>query len=232
VLLPLQITTHFLSRASEWLANAFQSVGGLKFGSPLKTATKPVVKWTLGAIDSITWIPDGAVAWIGVALAIIVMLLSLRQLVVLLRSIVLGKVELFFQRYLFGNQAYAFILGIALTILVQSSSITTSVIVPLVGAGILTVVQIYPYTLGANIGTTTTALLASLVTTNVVAVAVAFSHLLFNICGILVFWPLKRVPLWLADQLSALALKSKILPILYILIVFFALPGALIYIMR
>ena len=232
VFLPLQILTGFLSKASAYLADIFQSAGGLKFGSPLKAVTKPVVKATLHMLQGIEALHDGLVPWVGAALAITVMLLSLRYLVKLLRSLVMGNVELFFQRYLFGNAVYTFIFGIALTTLVQSSSITTSVIVPLVGAGILTINQIYPYTLGANIGTTTTGLMAALVTTNPVAVAVSFSHLLFNICGILVFWPLSKIPIWLANHLSHFALKSKMIPALYILIVFFALPGALIYIMR
>ena len=41
--------------------------------------------------------------------------------------------------------------------MVQSSSITTSLVVPLAGAGVLTLRQIFSFTLGANIGTTITA---------------------------------------------------------------------------
>ena len=46
--------------------------------------------------------------------------------------------------------------------LVQSSSIFTSALTPLVGVGILHLDRMYPLTLGANIGTTFTAILASL----------------------------------------------------------------------
>jgi len=231
VFLPIQIATGFLSKASVFCADLFQSAGGFTFSSPLRAITKPVVKWTLGSLGDISWFSDGWLPWVGATLAIVVMLLSLRQLVMLLRKIIFGRTEQFFQRFLFGNPLYAFVLGIGLTFLVQSSSITTSVIIPLVGAGILTVRQIFPYTMGANIGTTTTALLAAMVTANPVAVAVAFSHLLFNICGIAVFWPLSRIPLSMADFLSRMASRSKLAPFLYILIVFIALPGALIYLM-
>ena len=55
----------------------------------------------------------------------------------------------------------ALVLGVCLTVAVQSSSVTTSLVVPLVGAGIITIHRCYPFTLGANIGTTCTALLAS-----------------------------------------------------------------------
>ena len=74
--------------------------------------------------------------------------------------------------------------GTLLTISVQSSSITTSTIVPLAGAGVLSLRQIFPFTLGANIGTTVTAMMAAL-TLNSYALVAAFSHLLFNISGIL-----------------------------------------------
>ncbi len=75
-----------------------------------------------------------------------------------------------------------------LTVMVQSSSITTSLVVPLAGAGVLSLRQIFPYTLGANVGTTATAIIAAL-TLNVTALVAAFAHLLFNICGILIVYP-------------------------------------------
>lgn len=49
-----------------------------------------------------------------------------------------------------------------MTFLVQSSSVFTSALTPLVGLGVLTVERVYPLTLGSNIGTTTTALIASM----------------------------------------------------------------------
>ncbi len=93
--------------------------------------------------------------------------------------------------------------GLLITVLVQSSSITTSLAVPFAGAGILTLIQIFPYTLGANIGTTITAMLAALAVGEISAVTVAFAHLLFNICGIALIWPLpaiRRIPLRLAEE--------------------------------
>lgn len=232
VFLPLQMATGFLTTASSYLAGVFGALGGFKFSSPLKAATKPAIESVLGFLGDFEWISADILPWAGCAVAIIIMLLSLRQLVVLLKSVILGRVEQFFQRFLFGNPAYAFGLGIILTTFVQSSSITTSIIIPLVGAGILTVRQIFPYTLGANIGTTSTALLAALVTGNPVAVAVAISHLLFNICGIAVFWPLSRIPLMMSEALAKLTLKSRLLPLAYIAIVFYVIPGALIFLMR
>ena len=96
-----------------------------------------------------------------------------------------------------------------MTFVVQSSSVTTSLIVPLAGAGIVKLRKIYPYTLGANIGTTGTALLAALATGNPVAVTAAFAHLVFNIFGIIIFYPLKVIPLTLAEKTSAFVSRSR-----------------------
>ena len=66
------------------------------------------------------------------------------------------KLEAFFDTHIFKTTIRAMLFGILITFLVQSSSITTSLVVPLAGAGILKLRQIFPYTLGANIGTTMT----------------------------------------------------------------------------
>jgi sodium-dependent phosphate cotransporter len=115
--------------------------------------------------------------------------------------------------------------------MVQSSSITTSLAVPMAGAGVLTLVQIFPYTLGANVGTTVTAFLAALVTGNLAAIIVAFSHLLINVSGITILWPFRFIPITLAEKFSEIAIHKKILPILYVVIVFFLIPILLISIL-
>jgi len=89
-------------------------------------------------------------------------------IVKLLRSLVLNNIQQYFDKYIFKSAARAMAFGIILTIMVQSSSITTSTIVPLAGAGVVRLHQLYPFTIGANVGTTVTALLASL-TLNVTA---------------------------------------------------------------
>ena len=100
------------------------------------------------------------------------------------------------------------------------------------GAGILTLVQIFPYTLGANIGTTITAILASLATGNISAVVVAFAHLMFNIAGIVIWWPLSRVPIFLANTLAEFAVRNKFYPFTYILTIFFVIPIVVILLFR
>ena len=80
--------------------------------------------------------------------------------------------------------------GTAITILVQSSSITTSVLTPLAASDIISLEQMLPLTLGANIGTTWTSILASLVSAKVEAVQIAICHLTFNVLGIIIWFGL------------------------------------------
>jgi len=227
VLFPLQVTTNFLGRGASALANAFSEVGGLTFASPLKIATEPTVKGAAVFFDGHPWLL--------LITALVIMFASLRYLVVVLKKLVLGRIESFFDETLFKNAGRALFFGLAVTVLVQSSSITTSLAVPLAGAGILTLRQIFPYTLGANVGTTVTAMLAALAVGELSAVTVAFAHLLFNLSGIVVIWPIpsiRRIPLRLARSFSIVAADHRWLAIAYILVCFYAVPFAAILVMR
>jgi len=50
--------------------------------------------------------------------------------------------------------------------------------------------------------------------------------------GIAVFWPLKSIPIFLAEKLSYLTLKSRLVPLIYIVVVFFITPGVIIFFME
>jgi sodium-dependent phosphate cotransporter len=121
--------------------------------------------------------------------------------------------------------------GIVVTVMVQSSSITTSLLVPLAGAGIITLQQAFPITLGANIGTTVTALLASMAVSGPNAqsgVTIALVHLLFNLTGTLMIYPVKairRIPLKMAQGLADIAANSRQWALLYVIILFYAVPA-------
>ena len=131
----------------------------------------------------------------------------------------------------FNTALKAMLFGVIITIMVQSSSITTSLVVPLAGAGVLTLRQIFPFTLGANIGTTVTALLAA-ITGTVSALVAAFSHLLFNITGIVIIYcipALRNIPLKCAEIISEQAVTKKYLPLLYLFFIFVLVPLCIIY---
>jgi sodium-dependent phosphate cotransporter len=224
VLLPLQIGTNFLGKAATVLEGLFAGMGGLKFLSPVKAITKPLV----GVIKD-QW---GDLPWLLFIIALLLLFISLKYMVSSLKVIVVSRAKDWFDKFLFKTAVRALIVGIILTILVQSSSITTSLIVPMAGAGLLTLEQIFPYTLGANIGTTITAMLAALLTGSAAAVTVAFAHLLFNISGIIVWWPFKKLPILIARKFAEYSTRNKLIPVGYVLIVFFLIPLLVIFILN
>ena len=117
--------------------------------------------------------------------------------------------------------------GVLITMAVQSSSITTSILIPLVASGLLLVQNAYPITLGANIGTTVTALLAAFAAGTVDGLTIALVHLLFNLLGILILYPIPKIrvmPIRLAGWLAGIAANRKWVAVAYVAGAFIALP--------
>ena len=127
----------------------------------------------------------------------------------------------------------AIIVGAGLTFLVQSSSVFTSTLTPLVGIGVISLKRMYPLTLGANIGTTTTSLLAALASdgsTLVYSLQIALVHLFFNISGIVLWYPIpfmRNVPIKGAKALGNTTANYRWFAVLYIIMVFFVIPVVL-----
>ena len=222
ILFPIEIKFHLLEKSASIIANAFVGVGGIQLLNPLKLIIGPMVDVIKGSIHSPVLL---------IIISLIFLFLSLISIVKLMRSLVMTKIKVLLDHYLFKNDKTSFSLGVVFTALVQSSSATTSLVVPLVGSGLLTVRKIFPYTLGTNIGTTITALLASLSTLSPIAITVAFAHLLFNIFGIIIIYPFKKIPIWLAERFSAITTKSKKNTILFIILYFLLYITSLIFIL-
>jgi len=232
VFFPLELKFHWIQKSALFLTRAFEGAGGVKFTGPFKLAINPAVhgvKYLLMEMLSFREIVAGIVMLI---VAVIVLIASLFYLVKTLRSLTITRAGVFIDRFLFRNDFTALLLGLCLTVVVQSSSVTTSLIVPLVAAGIVSVSRCYPATLGANLGTTITAILASLATVgmasgqtvNTAGVTTAFAHLMFNIYGIAVFYPLRRIPIFCASRLADLVAKSKKWAPIFVFVVFFMVP--------
>jgi len=229
--LPLEIFFHFIERSSRWAEGFLVGRSGVSFNSPLKLIVKPVAESTQDLVRSLAR-GDTLAAVILIILSLLLLFLSLHFLVKLMRRLILGRVEVLMHRYVFRNALAGILAGTLVTVLVQSSSVTTSLLVPLMAAGFTTVEQIFPVVLGANVGTTVTALLASLVTGSPAALVVALSHLFFNIYGILVLYPLRRIPIGAAKLLGRLSVRSRGYAVAYVLLVFFIIPLALIFVTR
>jgi sodium-dependent phosphate cotransporter len=223
VLFPLELYTHFLERISLLLSRGFEGAGGMTVLNPLNISVKPLVRI---AARMLVYPP------ITLAVSLFLLFFALTFIVKRARGIALPKIEALLDGYLFSTPLRSFLLGAMFTAMIQSSSITTSIVVPLVGAGLLTVERVFPYTLGANLGTTITAILASLVTRNPIAIQTAFTHLLFNVSGICIIYPVKKIPIGIAKSLGERLSYSRKYAIFWVVIVFFALPLLLIMIAR
>ena len=232
VLLPLELLTGYLRKTATWLAQHLTGIGGVEYDSPLKgllkAAQKPV-KSVLHALFGSDHL--AAIALIVVSIALI--FLALMLLVRVMRRVMDTRVESIVSRGLHRSALYAILVGMFVTALVQSSSITTSLLVPLAGAGLLTLPQAFPITIGANIGTTITALMAALAVTGPNAqagVTIALVHLLFNVSGTLLIYPIpaiRRIPLGAARSLANVATKSRVWALLYVAVLFYGLPALL-----
>jgi len=225
ILLPLELLFGIISKPAIALANALPGVdsGGLG-DTPFET----VAGFIGGLLGEIPWL----MALVGLALLFV----ALRYLVVILKGFVLGRMEGVLDKYVFGNPIKAMAFGLVLTFLVQSSSVTTSLVVPLIGAGILSVPRVFPYMLGANVGTTATAVLAALVAVSsgepaaVAGLSVAFCHTLFNVFGIVLIYPIpaiRNIPIRMAEWVGRLAYKNRLYAVAYIVGLFYLLPLAL-----
>jgi len=222
ILFPLELAFHGIQRTSEWFATLLfgkiHNIDVLQSKSPIKIAVKSGARF----VEGFTFNND----IFYLVVSVLITFLMLYALVKLLRSLVLEKIEAFFDQYIFKTILRAVGFGVLITIMVQSSSITTSLVVPLAGAGVLTLRQIFPFTLGANIGTTITALMASL-TGTVSALIAAISHLLFNIVGILIIYGLpflREIPIYCAENIAEKAVENKLIPVLYLVSIFVIVP--------
>jgi sodium-dependent phosphate cotransporter len=160
-------------------------------------------------------------------IALGILFFCLFGLVTILQKLLLGTSTRIIYKATNINGYLAIIVGAAITMLVQSSSITTSALTPLVGMGVLRLEQMYPLTLGANIGTTVTAILAALVTDGTDPLQVALAHLFFNITGILIFYPIpfmRQLPIQAARQLGKGTRVWRGFPVVYIAVMFFFVP--------
>ena len=219
VLFPLELATGYLAKIAGLLERAVEGVGGVKLFDPLRPLLRPVAHGIAGLLGD-----SGALT---LAAGILVLFLALKFLVDLLKALVASRAEQLLDRALFRSAFAAIGAGVVITAMVQSSSITTSLMVPMVGAGVVTLEQAFPFTIGANIGTTVTAMLAALATGEAAAVSVALAHLLFNVTGAVIFYllkPLRAIPLGLARGLGNLAARNRPLAFAYVAIAFFVLP--------
>ena len=230
IFLPLEILFKPLERLAGYLASFFEGSGDASMGDYdfVRAITRPVINEIR---DLIRMLPDEINGFVMIVVGIAAVLGVVYGLNKMLRAVMTGRAQRIFNAAVGKNAALAVLSGLIVTILVQSSTLTTVLIVPMAGAGLFTLAQVYPFTLGANIGTPITALLSATAVTGeyqLFALQVALVHLLYNGFGVALFAaisPLWRLPIRAAQALADGAARSRWVVPAYILGVFFLLPG-------
>ncbi len=226
IFFPIEQATHYLENSATWLSLQLVGAEGTKYPNPVKAAVKPLVSKVQHTLTDNMGLADGVATTIMVVVALIGIFFALTFLTKFLKTVVLDKAEGSFTRKINSSGMAAMMMGLLITVGVQSSSITTSLLVPLIGAGIVPLESAFAATLGANIGTTVTALLASM-TGSPQAVTVALVHLLFNVSGILLIYPIaavRRIPIRLAQGLARKTSEKRAYALVYMVGVFFIMP--------
>ncbi len=231
ILFPLELATGFLARSATALSRFLTGSEGMTFASPIKQVVGPAVDMIKHvAVDIVGNHAAILVALIAFGLMIVALWLIVKQT----KAMALSKAEVLIDRVIGRSGMKGIALGAGITAVIQSSSVTTSLLVPLAGAGVVKLEQVFPIALGANIGTTVTALMASLAGDSR-GLTIALVHLLFNVAGILIIYPyrpLRRVPIILARKLAAAAVRSKKVVAFFVIGLFYVVPGLLILITR
>lgn len=226
VLLPLELATGLLSRVAVAVSGLVPTGAGGEFESPLAAAVDDVTAALAAGAEALAGVtPLKGVLLILLGLAGIFGALYLITRV--MKVVVAGPAERSLNAVLGRTGVLGILVGALLTIAVQSSSICTSLLIPMIAAGVLRLENAYPLTLGANLGTTLTALLASLAVENIGGLQIALVHLAFNVAGMLIFYPvpvLRRVPLRVARAIADFAVERRALALVYIVVAFYVVP--------
>ncbi|MDG2422870.1 MAG: Na/Pi symporter [Phycisphaerales bacterium] len=212
-----------LMRVSMWITELLGLDPGEKPTSPIKVITKPVVTFINDMVGYVT----ESVTVLGVSVAVIglgILFVSLLGLVSNLKGALLQRLEGLFSKVIFRNDFFAWISGISSTVAVQSSSVTTSLMVPIAGAGVVKLRRVFPFMLGCNIGTTVTGVIAATANPTAGAVTVAVSHVLFNIFDNGIWYPLKIIPIRLAKWYSGIASRAPRYALFFLLTIFVIIP--------
>ncbi|MAB94104.1 MULTISPECIES: Na/Pi symporter [Alteromonas] len=208
------------------------STSGMDGFNPIKAITQPALDVVSGMLSALPSVYPGVFKiLIGIGLIV----LSITYMGRIMKSLMVGKAKEILHRSIGKGPLSGITSGALMTVLVQSSSTTTSLVVPLVGSGILKAKDIYPFTLGANVGTCITALIAALGVVGVnagFALQIAIVHLLYNVIGVTLIYGLpmlRNIPLDLSYKLSVMVADTKLYGVAYIGGLFFCMPLGIIF---
>lgn len=235
ILLPVELTTGALSRIATWISERLVGASGAEWESPIKS----LVAWPVDRVRSVAdviGLSDPVLAPILIVGGLAVILTALAFITKNMRRLVANRVERSLNAMLGrGGGIVAMVLGVIVTVSVQSSTITTAILVPLAASGVISLRNAYPVTLGANVGTTVTALLAAMAASRPEALTIALLHTVFNVVAIALLYPvpvIRDLPIRAAEALGRVAANRTYWAVTYVFGLFIVVPLIGIVILR
>ncbi|MFL9594715.1 Na/Pi cotransporter family protein [Aeromonas veronii] len=230
IFLPLELMFGLLQHSAEWLANllvgsANMSMKGMDFMKPLTAPAQQLID------SAVAFLSGKGAAIATIIIGILLILACVTYLGKVLQQVLVGRAKEVLHKALGRGPLTGITSGALVTIMVQSSSTTTSLMIPLAGGGVFSTRQLYPFTLGANIGTTITALLAATAISGAgaqLALTIALVHVLFNLFAVVIIYGipfLRDLPVRAAEGLARVGSENKLLALGYVTGLFFALPA-------
>ncbi|CAI5455217.1 unnamed protein product [Caenorhabditis angaria] len=192
---------------------------------------------------SSTTLTDKTIGWIILIISLFFLVFCLVAIVYLIQKLLEGHAANYI-RTLLSKQCpgmwkpctgyLVLLVGLVVTILIQSNSIFASSLTPLVGSGVVTLEQMYPLVLGSNIGTTFSGVLAAFSTDPSrfeKALHMAMCQVIYNIIGTCLFYIVpctRKYPIILAEKLGTLTDRYRWFIVVFIMSFFIVIPFTII----
>lgn len=216
ILFPIEYFFQLLSSTAMWLTSRlFSGIGTFDIG------TNSLVKKIIFAYN------DDAYVYLITITSLVLFFISIKELCSLFKQNAKNKITNGLSQKIFSTPLRSLFWGTGITMMVQSSSVSTSLLVPFVVSNKIKTKQVFPFLLGANVGTTLTGLLAALVIGKPTALAIALVHVLFNVIGALSFTiikPLQAIPMYMAKKMGSLSYENRLIGVLYVVLTFYIIP--------
>ena len=215
-LFPIEYFFRFISSSAMWITSKLFS----KIGT-FNISTNNLINDIITSTDLIQYIH------IITILALVTVILSVKELSRLFKQHAHTQLKNKLKDRIFATPMSSLLWGTGITIIVQSSSVSTSLLIPFVVSNKVKLKQIFPFLMGANVGTTFTGLLAALAIGKPTALAIALVHILFNLTGAITFSsfpPLQSIPMFMAKKIGLWSYENRLIGVLYVVITFFVAP--------
>lgn len=222
ILFPLEYYYSFLSRLSIRVSELIVGDAAFNSGNSINRMMD------FGISEQIVGFINNNV--VSLVTCFILLFVSIKLLTNVIKKTVIGDSKNRLRKFVFNRPLKSFGWGVLITSAIQSSSVSTSLLVPLVATEKIRLKNAFPFIIGANLGTTITALIAASFNSEV-AMSIAFTHLIFNLFGAILFMSTSFFRNGLVNFIKKFAIiltRKRVVGLAYIIMTFFLLPFILI----